>query len=247
MSTKPVVTVIIPAYNAAKTIKSAVLSVLHQSWPAIELIIVDGASKDNTIQVLAELQHIRSFRVISEKDKGVYDAMNKGIAATTGDWIYFLGADDELHDKNVFQNIFSEPGMADVDMIYGNIWLTEQKKIYGGSFTRRQIFWKNISHQAILYKKILFDRFGHYDLTYTIMADYVFNLKLFAQKDLKFKYINMTIASFGEEGLSSTRRDERLKKDRTKLVKQYYSFPYYLYAVFAVPVIDLFQNKLKLK
>ncbi|RYD59318.1 MAG: glycosyltransferase [Sphingobacteriales bacterium] len=246
MSNAPLITVIIPAYNAGKTIKTAVLSVLHQTYPSVELIVVDGLSKDNTLQILSELQHVRPFKVISEKDKGVYDAMNKGIVAATGEWVYFLGGDDELYNNEVFKDIFSKPGTVEADMVYGNIWLTEQKKISGGPFTRKEIFWKNISHQAIIYKKALFDRLGVYDMTYKIMADYVFNLKIFAQNDLKLKYVDIVVASFGEEGLSSTRRDEQLKKDRTWLVWQYYSLPYYLYAVFAVPFIDLFKNKLKL-
>lgn len=247
MSARPLISVIIPAYNAGKTIKIAVLSVLNQTYQPVELIVVDGASKDNTLQVLSELQQVKSFKVISEKDKGVYDAMNKGVASATGDWVYFLGADDELYNNEVFRDVFTQPGTAEADMVYGNIWLTEQKKIYGGPFTRKEIFWKNISHQAILYKRAIFERLGLYDLTYKIMADYVLNLKIFAQKDLVRKYVDIVIAAFGEEGLSSTRRDEQLKKDRTKLVWQYYSLPYYLYAVFAVPIIDLFKNKLKLK
>jgi glycosyltransferase involved in cell wall biosynthesis len=246
MSDRPLISVIIPAYNAEKTIKTAVLSVLNQTYQPVELIVVDGASKDNTLQVLSELQQVKSFKVISEKDKGVYDAMNKGITSATGEWLYFLGADDELYNNDVLQKVFGSVVPA-ADMIYGNIWLTEQKKVYGGPFGRWKILMKNVSHQAIFYKRQLFEIFGTYDLSYPILADYVFNLKLFAQPELKLQYIDLTIANFAEEGLSSTRRDQNFKRDRANLVKAHYPLPHYLFAAFGVPLIDILEKKLSLK
>ena len=236
------VSIIIPAFNAAKTIEQAILSVVKQSYGNIEVIVVDGNSKDNTIAILQTLQSQYPISFISEKDKGVYDAMNKGISMAKGDWLYFLGADDTLHDTTVIEDMIGATGASDYDVLYGDVVFENSKKVYGGAYNTLRILQQNISHQAIFYKRHLFTTNGVYDLTYPILADYVFNLQWFSQKNVKRRYIHRAVAIFGEEGLSSTKRDLIYKKARVQLVKKYFGNIWYVYAVFFVPVIDLIRK-----
>lgn len=236
------VSVIIPAFNAAKTIEHAIMSVVNQSYNNIELVVVDGDSKDNTLDILKRLQKQYQLSFISEKDKGVYDAMNKGVGIAKGDWLYFLGADDVLHDTHVIKDMVCVDGASDYDVLYGDVVFESSKKVYGGLYNTIRILQQNISHQAIFYKKHLFTTYGVYDLAYPILADYVFNLQWFSKKNVKRLYIHRAVAIFGEEGLSSTKRDFVYKKARVRLVKKYFGNFWYLYAVFFVPVIDLIRK-----
>ncbi|WP_276132857.1 glycosyltransferase family 2 protein [Polluticoccus soli] len=241
----PRISVIIPVFNGEHTIEAAVLSVATQTYDNIELLVMDGGSKDGTVLMLERLSKIYRLQYMSEKDKGVYDAMNKGIARATGEWIFFLGADDVLYDKDVFKDIFLGGGLdvKNLDIIYGDVLLKEQNKIYGGAFNKWRILSKNISHQAIFYNRALFDKNGHYDLKYSILADYVFNLKLFADKSFRAQHISKIVTVFAEEGLSSTKRDMAFKKDRNSLIWSQYSLLHYLYGAIIVPFVDLIQKK----
>ncbi|MCD6062601.1 MAG: glycosyl transferase, family 2 [Flavipsychrobacter sp.] len=242
----PKISVIIPVFNGEDTIEAAVLSVVTQTHGNIELLVMDGGSKDGTVPTLVRLSQTYAFQFVSEKDKGVYDAMNKGITRATGDWIFFLGADDVLYDEDVFKDIFSghTVDIENLDIVYGDVLLKNQNKIYGGAFNRWRILSQNISHQAIFYKSVLFQHHGHYDLTYPILADYVFNLKLFAGKQFRAQHINKIVTIFAEEGLSSTKRDLAFKRDRANLIRRQYSLLHYLYGAVIVPIIDLIQKKL---
>ncbi len=97
MAEHPPISIIIVTYNAAKTLQASLDSIYRQKYPAIEIVMIDGASTDNTVEIIKQNADNLSYWV-SEKDAGIYDAMNKGIKHATGNWIYFLGADDVLFD-----------------------------------------------------------------------------------------------------------------------------------------------------
>ncbi|NJL12522.1 MAG: glycosyltransferase [Microscillaceae bacterium] len=100
----PKISIVTPSYNQGQYIEEAILSVIGQNYPNLEYIIIDGGSTDNTIEIIKKYEkHITYW--VSEKDKGIYDAMNKGIDVATGEWIYFLGTDDLLSD-NILIKIF---------------------------------------------------------------------------------------------------------------------------------------------
>ena len=112
------VSIITVCYNSEKTIRDTIESVVSQNYSDIEYIIVDGKSQDKTLSIVESYGHSIA-KIISEKDRGMYDAMNKAIAKTNGNWLYFLGADDEIC-KDSFQNIFSQD-WKDANLIFGNI------------------------------------------------------------------------------------------------------------------------------
>lgn len=243
----PLISVIIPVFNAQHVINKALLSISCQSFKNYELLIIDGASKDNTLSILKEFQKTNECTVVSEKDKGIYDAMNKGIALAKGEWLFFLGADDQLHDENVFKDLISFSEKNNADLIYGNVFFENDGSVYDGPFNKWKILCKNISHQAIFYKKSLFEKMGLYDLAYPILADYVFNLTWFANKNIKALYFNRVISIFGQAGISSNdnKRDILFKKNKAKIVYKHFPFPYFLYSLLIVPWIDFFRKKFR--
>ena len=198
----PKISIIIVVFNGAKTIEKTLESVLGQTWRNLELIVVDGGSADETLEILKKIQNpVLSWT--SEPDKGIYDAMNKGLQKATGDWIYFLGADDEFYDRKVLSSVFEEAHFENIDFIYGNVKSDAFKGIYDGVFNYNKLLIKNISHQAIFYHKNIFRKNGNFNLKYKSHADWDFNLRCFEIKDIRIKYVDRIIAQFGEGGVSS--------------------------------------------
>ncbi len=198
----PKISVITVVFNAAKTLGATIDSVFAQTNKNYEFIIIDGGSTDGTLDILKRKKAENIFW-ISEADKGIYDAMNKGIKKATGEWIIFLGADDTFYDQNILENIFSSSGYENIDFIYGNVKSEAYKDLYDGEFNYEKLLRKNISHQSIFYNKNVFDKTGTYNLKFKTHADWDFNLRCFENMELKIKYIDSIIAKFGKGGLSS--------------------------------------------
>ncbi len=140
---------------------------------------------------------------MSERDKGVYDAMNKGIRMAKGDYIYFLGSDDRLENDQVLAAVFSDPSGMEHDLIYGNVKSPSYKGWYDGPFSYEKLLVRNISHQAIFYKRDIFRRIGDYNLRYRMHADWDLNIRCFKDPLVKPKYVDILVARFGAEGISS--------------------------------------------
>lgn len=202
----PKVSVIIVVFNGEQTIRAAVESVLEQTYANKELIIVDGLSTDNTIQILNEYRNpVLKFK--SEKDRGIYDAMNKGISLATGEWIYFLGSDDTFFTNEVLENTFSKGLQQGCDLLYGNVLFVPGNKVYDGRFSTEKILFKNICHQGIFYKKEVYKKVGLYDLRYKSLADWHFNIKCFFDEKILSKYTPQIIARFAIGGASTQYKD----------------------------------------
>lgn len=200
----PVLTIIIATFNGAKTVQRTLDSILFQDFQEWELVIVDGLSTDGTVEIIGDnARRDPRIRFISERDRGVYDAMNKGIGLAKGEWVYFLGCDDWLLDRHVLQSVFSEPGIAGLDLVYGNVISASYKGPYDGAFTLDKLLSRNISHQAIFHKRTLFDRVGNYNLRYKAHADWDLNIRCFTDAGIRTGYIDRLIAEFGADGISS--------------------------------------------
>jgi len=199
------VTIITAVYNGYSTIEGTIKSILSQSYPYIEYIVIDGASTDGTLQVLHAYDDYIDYW-LSEPDKGIYDAFNKAIDLALGDWLYFIGADDKLFDPDVLKDFFQSS--PDSRMLYGNVLWGNSGKIYDGRFGKLKIYTRNICQQAIFYHRTLFTVLGKFDPQYSILADYVFNMKAFGYKDTNPHYVNRIVAEFSDKGLSSNEIDE---------------------------------------
>ncbi len=209
-----ILSVIIVTYQAERFIESAILSVI-QSIPKdeLELIIIDGLSKDSTVSVIQKYSSYISY-FVSEKDNGIYDAMNKGIIASTGKFIYFLGADDEWIGD--FSEIKSKLKFKD-KVYYGNVSLNPTNKIYDGRFDLFKFMNRNICHQSIFYPREVFKKY-QFEIQYTMMADYVLNIRIWNDDKFEFEYIPDVIASYNIEGSSTHTVDCNFKKDAFRLI-----------------------------
>jgi glycosyltransferase involved in cell wall biosynthesis len=204
------ISIIIPSFNSGKTITATLESIVSQNTgDDIECIVVDGSSTDETIHILQEFcTKYEYISFISEPDKGIYDAMNKGIAMSCGHYLFFLGSDDVLYDKNVLQNIIQHPAFGRYDFIYGDV-LFKQSRIKMGGETHYLKLLKsleNIPHQAIFYARTIFARLGGYNLRFPIYADFHMNIQCFRNEQITKKYIPGTITIFNETGASDFRR-----------------------------------------
>lgn len=165
----------------------------------LEILIMDGTSNDNTLDIVNSYHDTR-IKVYSEPDEGIYDAMNKGIGKAQGEWLYFIGSDDYLCDANVFKKVFSKIEITD-DIIYGNVVSKLPEKNYGEWSLETLEY--NRCHQAIFYKKDIFEKFGLYNLKYKILADHDFNLNWMLNSYIQKKYIDLSIAYYNCNGISS--------------------------------------------
>lgn len=216
----PFFSIIIPTYNSEKTLKVALKSILSQSYYDYEILIIDGASKDKTLEFIKMFALAdKRIRWISDKDNGVYDAMNKGINIAKGKWLFFLGSDDYLFEENVLAKVYdSISAHQGVDIIYGNVTSTYLGEKYDGFFDSMKITHKNICHQAIFYKKAIFDLLGGYNLKYKVNSDWEFNIRCFFSDKIKIEYVDLIISYFSGGGLSNTVEDSVFSAERNYII-----------------------------
>lgn len=215
----PNISIITVCFNAEKTIEATILSVINQKYSKHEFIIIDGKSPDATLNTVNRYsEHINV--IISEPDNGIYDAMNKGIKLAKGDWIYFLGADDQLFDSNILESVSTVLTSTKAAIVYGNVLKTPSQITYDGRFNAFKMIYKNICHQAIFYNKSVFDKMGLFDTKYSINADWEFNFKCLLSNQIKFQYIPFTIAYFNEEGASGNIEDKAYEIRRKDFIQQ---------------------------
>ena len=170
----PKISIIIASYNTEGIIKKALDSVLRQKYNEWECLIIDGGSKDHTVKILEGYRQKDSrFQFVSEKDKGIYDAFNKGWKLAKGEWIYYLGADDTI-DANAFKVVFSH-SIDNYDIVYGNVTYKTPigviEKISNTTIDsiRHRL---NCSHQGFIMRKSTIERYGGFDYqNYRICAD----------------------------------------------------------------------------
>ncbi|MEO7211604.1 glycosyltransferase family 2 protein [Mucilaginibacter sp.] len=202
--------IIVVTYNAAATLQACLDSVFAQTYPNIELVIIDGNSTDGTQEILQENTSRIAFWQ-SESDQGIYDAMNKALQHIIGDWVYFLGADDELLPE--FSAFADE--LADKNTIYyANVIHKGVKR--AGRVSPYYMAKVGIYHQSIIYPATVF-KDARYDTRYRVFADWAFNMQCFG-KGFTFEYKDHIIANYSHEGLSSHAVDEVFKKERGDLI-----------------------------
>lgn len=196
----PKVSVITASYNAQNTIKSTLESVLKQDYKEIEHIIIDGASTDQTLAIinsyipLYQKQNI-PLKIISEKDKGIYDAMNKGICYASGAIIGFLNSDDFFSSSQSLSRIIYPFISQNIDCVFGQITLIDQNNQIqrtwdGGSYSPLAFMlgW-HPAHPTFYVKKEIFEQFGVFNLDYKIASDYELMLRFLQKHKISSTYI----------------------------------------------------------
>lgn len=194
----PCVSIITVTYNAARWLEQSCESVVNQSYGSLQYIIIDGGSTDATVSIInAYSGKVAHF--VSEPDKGIYDAMNKGLRLATGEWLYFLGADDMLASPDIIEAIF-RADLRPYSLVIGDIVAMESGKRYVSKYDWRLLFKNTLSHQGAFYRRSLFEGFL-YDANSKVSADYELNLKAYLEKR-KVRKVIQVIAKCGNHGVS---------------------------------------------
>ncbi len=210
--------IIIPTYNSASIIKRALDSIINQTFTNWEVLIQDGISTDNTINIAQSYKDQR-IHIYSEPDHGIYDAMNKGINKAHGKWLYFLGSDDFLFSNDVLSKVFNNT-LDGIDIFYGDVNSLHLDKRHNGEWSIDTLPY-NRCHQAIFYRKEVFNKTGLYNLKYPVLADYALNLQWFLRKDIKKLYLPICIATYSSGGYSEDNYDDALYADYEKILFRY--------------------------
>lgn len=221
----PKISVIIVTYNAAADLQNCLDSIYRQKYPSIEIIVMDGQSTDGTVDILKQNTDKIAFWK-SEKDDGIYEAMNKALKHISGEWVYFLGADDVLLDE------FSDMAYALKDkstIYYGSVDKDGVK--YLGYLTAYQQAKTNINHQAMIYPAAVFKKY-QFDTKYRISADHVLNMQCWKDPDFNIEFIDYTIAKFNHTGVSSVKKDKLFEKHKARLILENYGFGIWLRFLF---------------
>jgi len=215
----PKISVITPTYNCESVINEAINSVLIQSYSNWELLLMDGASQDRTLEVIKEYSKDSRIKWRSEPDSGIYDAMNKGVEMAKGEWIYFLGSDDELCNKNVFSEVFKQLAEGD-----DNVELIRCRSMINGQVTDIQsinvpdIAYDILQHQSVIYHKSLMLKHP-FEKEYKITADQIQFMRI-VSKGINSLACDIALARYSTEGASSKEVDILYSRDKLKLMNE---------------------------
>lgn len=223
------ISVITVCRNSEKTIERTLQSVGCQTCNDFEYIVIDGVSTDRTLDIIEKYKnHITKF--ISEPDKGIYDAMNKGIRMAEGEYIIFLNADDVFLHENVLSLAADKMKNQETDLYYGDLVFAE--KDTGKINNRKQdnvnyvyLCGGMLFHPSIFAKKELFEKFGYFDTKYRIAADYDWILNVLVKNKVSCEYLGFPITMFSDGDGASTSEVNRLKhkNERKEIQHKYFS------------------------
>lgn len=217
------ITIITVTFNRAHIIKDAIEGVLKQKYENYEYIIVDGASKDNTVEILKEYEPKFEGRMrwISEPDKGLYDAINKGIKMATGDVVGIVNSDDYFHRDDTFEIIAKAFADGKTDAIYADDEEVNEETGKGFRYSSKGFrTWQYRigmmpSHPTFYAKKELFEKYGYYKLGYRIAADFELMMRFAYVNKVKMKYVPEAILTFRLGGVSTNLKNKILLNKET--------------------------------
>lgn len=214
--------IITATYNAKDFISKTIDSVLAQNSDEIlaEHVIIDGGSTDGTVQLIEEYsrKYPDVVRYISEPDDGIFDAMNKGIRMARGMYLNFQGAGDYLWNGDVCHHIKGKISSSK-EIIYANVHKDLSRRMTGEVLDCEKLIRSLIMHTGMFYHNTIFAEYGLYEQKYPLFADYAYNLKLFADKNLKKTYVDSCVAGFKEDGISTRGIDDNFAKDFYDIVE----------------------------
>jgi glycosyltransferase involved in cell wall biosynthesis len=229
---KPLISIITITFQAESYLRRTAESVLLQGYSNIEYVIVDGGSSDQTISIIKEYEELSKqkslpFHWISEGDKGIYDAMNKGLQLASGDYVWFMNAGDQIASENCLENIFDTEIPDNLpDFIYGETSIVNEQGVIMGPRRLKapeQLNWKSfkmgmlVCHQSMLVKRILAPKF---DLTYKFSGDFDWTIRCL-RKSTTIYNTHIVLSHFLDGGISKQKMRASLKERFIIMSKNY--------------------------
>lgn len=216
----PLVTIITATFNSAKTIRDTLEAVASQDYPHIEHIIVDGLSSDDTLQIVSEYPHVR--KVISEKDKGIYDAMNKGLAAATGDIVGLLNSDDFYVSGNVIRKVVEHMTAEKTQALYGDLVYVHPDHTHkvlrtwiAGIWQRRKFLYGWMPpHPTFFVRREVYERLGKFNIELKSAADYELMLRFLYKAAISVSYLPEVMVKMRSGGMSNATWRNRINANR---------------------------------
>ena len=248
------ISVITVTYNSENTLEKTILSVAGQTYKNIEHLIIDGASTDKTLEIVDKYRH-NITKIISEPDKGIYDAMNKGIAQATGDYLIFLNSDDELYDSTVLEKFAAVCQKHGTDLVWGDLCY---KNIETGAtsvqkhdkFNKIYLIKNTPAQPSTFYRREIFEQVGLFSVDFRIVSDQEWFLRAFLKNKPSWTYLGYPVNTFSTGGVSTSAAHEgKHAAERREMFGMYfgggefkfYSFvAKYLRSVSLLPVVKLF-------
>jgi glycosyltransferase involved in cell wall biosynthesis len=222
----PKLSIITVNLNNTKGLERTMNSVFHQTFKDFEYIIIDGGSTDGSKELIENGSNNFVYWV-SERDNGIYHAMNKGIKKAKGDYLLFLNSGDYLINDGILENIISE--LDGTGIIYGNIFLViNREKSWTGHYPAKLSFQyfvdSSLPHPATFIKRTLFDKVGFYNESMKIIADWKFFLDAICRYNASYKHIDKTISVYDHNGLSSKAENlEGMQKEKRTVLEEEYA------------------------
>jgi hypothetical protein len=219
----PNFSIVMPCLNAERHVAQALDSLLSQTYRDFEVVVADGASSDQTLAVVESFRaNLPHLKIISGQDSGVYDAINKGISASRGQWVYILGSDDRLYADTTLGEVAAQVRNGEEAWIYGDVMLdapiagAPHGGRYMGPTDFRRMLELNICQQAVFYRRAIFDEMGLFKTDFPIYADWEFGLRAMAFKPSR--WMDLVVCRYSATGLSATRVDKHFLSRRAALV-----------------------------
>jgi len=217
---KPLVSIVTIAYNSADTIRDTLISVAQQDYPNIEHVIIDGASKDNTIDIVRQFPNIKT--IISERDNGLYDAMNKGIRHSKGDIIGILNSDDFYVSPTVISEVVQKMTGDHAEALYADLVFVNRKNTdlvfrywHAGKFKPSHFLYGWMPpHPTFFVFRDLYDQLGVFKTQLTYSADYELMLRFLYKQKISVSYLPKVIVKMRMGGVSNASLSNRLKANK---------------------------------
>lgn len=254
-----VISIITATYNSANTVRDTFKSVLLQNYTNYEYIVVDGGSKDGTVDIICEYEQLFCGRMkwVSEPDKGIYDAMNKGIGMATGDVVGLLNSDDFYTSNNILTEVVAAFINSSLDAVYGDIHyvndgnLKKCVRYYSSKPFHR--WWMRFgfmpAHPSFYCKRSLYEKYGAFDLSYKVAADFECLLRLIFIHKIKTRYLPLDFVTMRTGGASTSglASHKRIMHDHQLAFKKngVYSNVLFEFLRYGYKVLEIMEHKIK--
>jgi len=215
--------------NNNNGLQKTIASVITQTFQDYEYIVIDGVSTDGSVDIIKQYEDKITYW-ISEPDKGIYNAMNKGILQAKGEYCLFLNSGDYFVNKDILRQIFSYDFSEDI--VFGDLKLVKNDKVvhetvYPDKITFEFFFYSSLAHPASLIKRELFVKYGLYNEKNKIVSDWEFFLIMFGRYNASYRHLSLFISCFDTTGVSSViENQEKLNEERANILKKEFSFFY---------------------